>query len=139
MSTVGFVWFSLILLCVLNAVSTKHALMQNRQGALAEQVQSATSVVRFYVKQAQSGALPEEEAKKLAVASLRAIRYGTNGYIGVLDSKMFQVLNPVRHDTEGKVNDFVHSTGKHFTVEIVKHGLDGSHVTTYLYPKPGRD
>nr|WP_284505437.1 methyl-accepting chemotaxis protein [Caballeronia sp. INDeC2] len=137
MSTVGFVWLSLILLCALNAISTKHSLMRNRENALAEQVQSATSVVRFYVKQAQSGALPEDEAKKLAIASVRAIRYGASGYLGILDSKMFQVLNPVRPDTENKINDFVDATGKHFTGEIVKHGLDGSHVTTYLYPKPG--
>ncbi|MDR5746730.1 methyl-accepting chemotaxis protein [Caballeronia sp. LZ029] len=137
MSTVGFVWLSLILLCALNAISTKHSLMRNRENALAEQVQSATSVVRFYVKQAQSGALPEEEAKKLAIASVRAIRYGTSGYLGILDSKLFQVLNPVRPDTENKINDFVDATGKHFTGEIVKHGLDGSHITTYLYPKPG--
>ena len=137
MSTVGFVWLSLILLCALNAISTKHSLMRNRENALAEQVQSATSVVRFYVKQAQSGALPAEDAKKLAIASVRAIRYGTNGYLAILDSKMFQVLNSVRPDTENKINDFVDSTGKHFTGEIVKHGLDGSHITTYLYPKPG--
>ena len=137
MSTVGFVWLSLILLCALNAISTKHSLMRNRESALAEQVQSATSVVRFYVKQAQSGALPEDEAKKLAIASVRAIRYGTSGYLGILDSKLFQVLNPVRPDTENKINDFIDSTGKHFTAEIVKHGLDGSHITTYLYPKPG--
>ena len=137
MSIVGFVWLSLILLCTLNAISTKHSLMQTRERGLAEQVQSATSVVRFYVKQAQSGTLPEEEAKKLAIASVRAIRYGKSGYLAILDSKMFQVLNPVRPDTENRINDFVDSTGKHFTAEIVKHGLDGSHITTYLYPKPG--
>ncbi|WP_350029363.1 MULTISPECIES: methyl-accepting chemotaxis protein [unclassified Caballeronia] len=137
MSIVGFVWLSLILLCALNAISTKHSLMNNREGALAEQVQSAASVVRFYVKQAQSGALPEDEAKKRAIASVRAIRYGTSGYVGIIDSKMWQVLDPPRPHSEGKINDFVDSTGKHFTAEIVKHGLDGSHITTYSYPKPG--
>jgi methyl-accepting chemotaxis protein len=113
-STVGFVWLSLILLCVLNALSTRHMLMQQRETALAEQVQSAMSIVRFHVKEAQGNKVSEA------------------------DSNMLQLLNPVRPETENKINDLVDRTGKHFTAEIVKHGLDGTHLTSYLYPKPGQ-
>jgi methyl-accepting chemotaxis protein len=137
-STVGFVWLSLILLCVLNALSTRHMLMQQRETALAEQVQSAMSIVRFHVKEAQGNKVSEADAKAAALASLRAVRYGENGYLLVVDSNMLQLLNPVRPETENKINDLVDRTGKHFTAEIVKHGLDGTHLTSYLYPKPGQ-
>jgi methyl-accepting chemotaxis protein len=137
-STVGFVWLSLIMLCVLNALSTRHMLMHQRETALAEQVQSAMSVVRFYVKEAQGKKLAEADAKAAALASLRAVRYGENGYLLVVDSNMLQLLNPVRAETENKINDLVDRTGKHFTAAIVKHGLDGTHLTSYLYPKPGQ-
>ncbi|WP_284506966.1 methyl-accepting chemotaxis protein [Caballeronia sp. GAFFF1] len=137
-STVGFVWLSLIVLSLLSATMTRTLMMKDRQEALAEQVQSAVSVVNFYVQQAQSGAMPAEEAKRAAIAHLRPVRYGQSGYLLVVDSTMLQLLNPVRPETENKINDLVDKTGKHFTAAIVKHGLDGTHVTGYLYPKPGQ-
>jgi len=137
-STVGFIWVSLIVLSLLSATMTRTLMMQDRQRGLAEQVQSAVSVVDFYVKQAQSGAMSTADAKQAAIAHLRPVRYGESGYLLVVDSTMLQLLNPMRPETENKINDLVDKTGKHFTAEIVKHGLDGTHFTDYLYPKPGQ-
>ncbi|MEZ2350317.1 methyl-accepting chemotaxis protein [Caballeronia sp. RCC_10] len=136
-STVGFIWVSLIVLSLLSATMTRTMMMHDRERGLAEQVQSAVSVVNHYVKQAQSGAMSEADAKQAAIAHLRPIRYGQSGYMLVVDSNMLQLLNPIRPETENKINDLVDKTGKHFTAEIVKHGLDGTHLTSYLYPKPG--
>ncbi|MDR5741254.1 MULTISPECIES: methyl-accepting chemotaxis protein [unclassified Caballeronia] len=136
-STVGFIWVSLIVLSLLSATMTRTLMMHDRQRGLAEQVQSAVSVVNHYVKQAQSGAMSEADAKQAAIAHLRPVRYGQSGYMLVVDSNMLQLLNPIRPETENKINDLVDKTGKHFTAEIVKHGLDGTHLTSYLYPKPG--
>src|ERR1700722_2886191 len=134
---VGFVWFSLLVLGALDAISTRQLLMQQRQKALAEQIDSAISVIRYYVGQAQSHAMSEQDAKKAAIASIRAVRYGANGYLVVDDSKMLQLVNPVRPEGENKSNDLVDSTGKHFVAEIIQHDLDGTHLTQYLFPKPG--
>jgi methyl-accepting chemotaxis protein len=134
---VGFVWFSLLVLGALDAISTRQLLMHQRQRALAEQIDSAISVIRYYVGQAQSHAMSEQDARKAAIASIRAVRYGANGYLVIDDSKMLQLVNPVRPEGENKSNDLVDSTGRHFVAEIIQHDLDGTHLTQYLFPKPG--
>jgi methyl-accepting chemotaxis protein len=134
---VGFVWFSLLVLGVLDAVSTRQLLMQQREKALAEQVDSAISVIRFYVGQAQSHAMSEQDARKAAIASIRAVRYGTNGYLVIDTSQLMQVVNAMRPETEGKNNDLVDSNGRHFVADIIRHDVDGTHLTQYLFPKPG--
>ncbi|RKP46112.1 methyl-accepting chemotaxis protein [Pararobbsia silviterrae] len=135
-SMVVFVWISLIVLSALSATLTRNLMIQDRVEGLANQVQSAVSVVRYYVQQEQSGKMSKADAQKAALAHLRPIRYGKAGYLLVSDSKLFQLLNPVRPETENTINDLVDPTGKHFTAEIVKHDLDGTHLTDYQFPKP---
>jgi methyl-accepting chemotaxis protein len=135
---VGFVWFSLLVLGILDAISRRQLLMQQRQNALAEQIDSANSVIRFYVGQAQSHAMSEQDAKNAAIASIRAVRFGTSGYLVIDNSKMFQIANGALPNSENKSNDLVDSTGKHFVAEIIQHDLDGTHPTRFLFPKPGQ-
>ena len=137
-SMVAFVWVSLVVLSALSATMTRDLMIRDREEGLTNQVQAAVSIVNDYVKQAQSGAMSKDDAMKAALAQLRKIRYGKNGYLLVSDSKMFQLLNPVRPETENKINDLVDPTGKHFTADIVKHDLDGTHLTEYRFPKPGQ-
>ncbi|WP_321817719.1 MULTISPECIES: methyl-accepting chemotaxis protein [unclassified Paraburkholderia] len=137
-STVFFVWLSLIALSVTNAIQTRELMMRDREAALREQVQSALSIVNAYRAAAQAGTLSTPEAKRRALAQLRVVRYGTNGYLLVVDSSMLQLLNPVRPELENRINDLIDETGKHFTAEIVRHGIDGTHITTYRFPKPGQ-
>jgi methyl-accepting chemotaxis protein len=133
-----FSWLGLLLLGTLNAVSTRQLLMAEREAALSEQVDSAVSIVRYYIREAQSGAMSEPEARQAALRSLRVVRYGKSGYLLVNDSHLLQILNPARPETENKINETVDPTGKHITAEIVRHDLDGSHLTYYLAAKLGQ-
>jgi methyl-accepting chemotaxis protein len=133
-----FAWFGLLVVGSLNAVQTRQLLMQQRQLALAEQVDSAISIVRYYVQQAKSGSMSQQDAKDAAMKSLRAMRYGKHGYLLISDSHFIQILNPSRPELENKVNETVDPTGMRIDAEIVKHDFDGSHLTRYLAPKPGQ-
>ncbi|WP_430231889.1 methyl-accepting chemotaxis protein [Paraburkholderia tropica] len=136
-STVAVVWFSLLTLSVINSIATRNLMMDDRVTSLREQVQSAVSIVQGYEKAAREGKMPVAEAQSRALAQLRFIRYGTSGYLLVVDSSMLQLLNPVKPEFENKINDLVDETGKHFTAEIIQHDRDGTHTTTYRFPKPG--
>jgi methyl-accepting chemotaxis protein len=112
--------------------------MHDRVTALSEQVDSAISIVKYYMRQADTGAMSPQAAKDAALGTLRGIRYGKNGYVLISDSRFIQVLNPAHPELENKVNETVDPNGLRIDAEIVKHDFDGSHLTNYLAAKPGQ-
>lgn len=136
-STVAFVWVGLVAICVIVAWSDRKLMLAEKQEALRGQVESALSVIDAYVQREEKGELSRAEAQRATIGYLRAIRYGTAGYIGIVDKALVQVLLPFKPEAEGKSADNVDSTGKHFTRDLVQHGFDGTHITHYLFPKPG--
>ena len=140
-SVVGLLWVSLILMVVAIAVMMRSSLIEDRKTVLAQQTQTAMGVVAYYQKQAQSNALAVDEAKRLAIATLRGLRYGDDksGYFGIYDSQIVNVLNPARPDLEGKSQTgLVDPQGTHLAVDIVKSSSPGgNHFSSYVWSKTG--
>jgi methyl-accepting chemotaxis protein len=118
------------------------SLMASRKLALMQQVQTATSVVKYWEKLAQSGGLSDLQAKRNALEALRAMRYGAegSGYFGVYDSNAIRILNPTDPKLETKsAEDSVDSDGKHVALEVIRSDApSGTHFTEYRWPHPGQ-
>ena len=140
-SIVALLWVSLIVMVVMIAVMTRASLIEERKGVLAEQTQTAMGVIAYYQKQAASNAMPADEAKHRAIATLRDLRYGDDhsGYFGIYDSQVNALLVPAKPELEGKSQaGLVDPQGTHIAVAIVKSSSPGGdHFSRYVWQKPG--
>ena len=60
----------------------------------------AASIAKEYGALAASHALPEEEAKKQALARIKALRYGETGYLVVFDGEQV-LMHPIKAELVG--------------------------------------
>jgi methyl-accepting chemotaxis protein len=103
------VWIPLALALASLVVVSGFGLMQVRSASLAERERSlryagdmAMSIVRRYAALADSGTITVAQAKREALSQLRALRFGEDGYVAVVNSEMFSIMNPAKPETEGK-------------------------------------
>jgi methyl-accepting chemotaxis protein len=81
------------------------------------------SIMTEYATLAQSGTLPEAEARKQAPERLRSIRYGGDGYFLVINSKPQMVMHPIKPTLEGKdLSGSADADGRHHYVTFASGG-----------------
>jgi methyl-accepting chemotaxis protein len=146
LSFVQKLWLPLILslLClagisIFNAYQTRETRLEERKADLKHASEVALSVVQRYGDEVAAGTLPEAEAQKQAMDSLRHIRYGEDGYFVLFNSRPTALMHPTKPETDGKdVGDFKDSNGNYVyrdMVDVVKR--DGSGFTSYSAERPG--
>ena len=138
---IGIALLGIALLIGVLIVSERDVLMEERQGAVRQTVETAHGVLAHFHGLSASGKLPEADAKAMALGALRALRYSGNEYFFVIDNQPRMVMHPVKPELEGK--DFSTSKdpdGKLLFVEMVSvaRGSSGGYVP-YLWPKPGSE
>ena len=142
-SIVALLWASLVVLVVTNAFMTRSGLLADRKALLEQETQTAMGVVSYYQKEAAAGHMSADDAKRLAIATLRSMRYGENqsGYFGIYDSNVMAVLVPPKPEMEGKSQaNTTDPRGTRVAVEIVKSSSPGGDgFSNYWWPKPGKD
>ena len=115
------------------------ALIEARKATTRTVVESAHSVVEHHYRLAQSGAVTEEEARRQAIAALRAVRYGDKDYVWINDLRPYVVMHPVKPELDGKDAGGIRDPeGKPLFqqfVDVVK--AAGAGYVDYLWPKPG--
>ncbi|WP_026076090.1 cache domain-containing protein, partial [Noviherbaspirillum massiliense] len=132
-------WLCLTGITVADALSIKARRFEERQIALKFATDVGMSTVKEYADLAASGALPLEEAKKQALARLKAMRYGKDGYYTVIDSHPTVVMHPMKAELIGKdATDFKDAYGQYFyrNVASIAKG-SGEGWIEYVWPKPG--
>ena len=114
-------------------------LMEDRRLKTRNVVESVLGVVDYFHKQQQAGKLSEEEAKHLAMDSLRNVRYDGKEYFWVQDRNLVMLMHPIKPEMEGKSQAALKDpNGKLFFQEmenVVK--ASGKGFVDYLWPKPG--
>jgi len=139
-------WIPLVLslLCVVciaafGAWQTRQARIDEREHALKDAGDIAMSIAKRYAALAASGSLPLDEAKKQTLAALRALRYGADGYVAVVDNDAHSVMNPFKPETEGKyLGDFQDANGTYVyrkITEVARSTGDG--FVDYVWLRPG--
>ncbi|NHV31486.1 methyl-accepting chemotaxis protein [Burkholderia sp. D-99] len=116
----ALVWIGLLGVGAWSAYETRATMLAERKAGIANLVDSAAGIVKAYHALAQSGTLPEADAKRDALASLAAMRYGDSGYVFVMDSKPVVLMHPTLPKLVGtEVGDYLDPDGKPLFVTIL--------------------
>jgi PAS domain S-box-containing protein len=112
----------------------RNNMMKQKREMIRELTAVASSAIEFYIRQEMEGALPREEAQRLAASEVSELRYGIDDkdYFWITDMHPRMVMHPYRPELIGQ--DLVeytdsedHSGKKLFveSVEIVRTGREG--------------
>ncbi|SMG61397.1 methyl-accepting chemotaxis protein [Paraburkholderia susongensis] len=138
---IAVLWAGLILIGGFGAWQNRASMVSDRRDQLRALIDQANHIVGRYYALAQQHALSEDEAKKQALATLSAMRYGTDGYLSINDSQPVMLMHPIKHELVGKnLAQFTDPAGNHLFVDIVNAGnRDGGGFVDYLWAKPGSE
>ncbi|WP_280757391.1 methyl-accepting chemotaxis protein [Polaromonas sp. CG_23.6] len=132
-------WLCLLGISTVNIFQNKSQRFEERQIALKFATDVGMSTVKEYAALVSSGALQLEEAQNQALARLKAMRYGKDGYYTVINSHPAVVMHPIKTELVGKdATDFKDANGQYFyrnVANIAKGAGEGW--IEYVWPKPG--
>lgn len=104
-------------------------------------VESSWAIIDRYVKEAESGRVDEETAKKSALADIAALRYDGSNYFWVNDSSPTMVMHPMKPALDGTdLSGLADPNGKKLFVEMANVcKANGEGVVEYFWSKPGSE
>ncbi len=110
---------------------TREGMIQSRQAELKHYVDIGYNAIKaIYEKSAPS----DMEARAEAVALLKELNYGDEGYFWGYDTKTFRLFQGNTGDRIGEsFYDFRDAEGKYPIRELVRAGVDGSHYVRYSF------
>jgi methyl-accepting chemotaxis protein len=131
-------WVCLLAVFAVNAMHDRTLRLEERKTQLANADQMAVSIAKEYGALAASGALAEAEAKKQALARIKALRYGESGYMVVFDKEKV-LLHPIKADLAGTpITSSRDSRGRLVSVEAIEAtSRTGAGVTEFDWVRPG--
>jgi methyl-accepting chemotaxis protein len=129
----------IVTLVAVSLISERTMLMEERQLAVQQSVETAHGLIAHYHDLASKGVMPEEEAKQRALAAIKTLRYSGVEYFWVNDMQPKMVMHPIRPELEGKdLSENKDAAGLPLFVAMVNvvkaHGAGN---VSYLWPKPG--
>jgi methyl-accepting chemotaxis protein len=133
-------WLGLLFFGGWAAVQTRETMLAGRQAAIRNIVEAGTSVVAEYRQMAERHQMPEDEAKRQAMARLAAMRYPGKGYLFIIDANTVVIMHPVLPDLVNKdQSNYKDVNGKHFFVEMLNTArAHGSGFVDYMARLPGK-
>ncbi len=128
----------LILTAVISLYSLKHHLVLERQTKTRHLVEAAHSVVTNFHRLQLAG-MPEAEAQRQAIATLKAMRYDGEEYFWINDMQPRMVMHPTKPELDGKdLSDIQDPQGKKLFVEFARTVREHkAGFIDYMWPKPG--
>ncbi len=140
-SMIAVLWIGLVLIGIMGAWQYRSQTVENRRDQLMSVADQAMSVVAYHYALFQQHEVSEDEAKKNALRVLSKLRYGSDGYFSVNDSRSIELMHPIKPELAGKdMSGFADPNGNHVYLDLVKAGdYVGGGFTAYLWPKPGHD
>ncbi len=136
---------SLLGLAVLGVVSLddlRRTMLQDRTDRMRVATEIAGGVIGRFHAQVTSGTLSDEDARKQAAETLRAMRYSGNEYFFILDTQHHFVMHPVKPELEGKSGaEMRDPRGKPLIQDLVRAALGSASggAVEYAFAKPGHD
>lgn len=125
---------------------SSYSLFSSRQNLLREKelktrhlVESAHSVIESCYKLAKDGKMTEQDAKSMAISTVRSMRYEGKEYFWINDMHPNMIMHPMKPELDGKdLSDSKDPKGKKLFVEFVEAvKKSGSGYVYYQWPKPG--
>src|ERR1035437_9138748 len=82
----------IILLAALLLISERRLILEERQNAVRQTVETAHALVGHFQGLVSKGKMSDEEAKQAAMAALRDLRYSGNEYFWVQDMQVHMLM-----------------------------------------------
>jgi len=138
-SLTGVVIAGLCLLVAIVLVGERKQLLADRHDKVRNLVEVAQSTVTMYEQLAASGKLSQDDAKRLAIDAVRAMRYDQTEYFWINDLNAVIVMHPIKPELDGKdLSNFKDKTGKRMFFEFSNVAKkQGAGFVEYIWPKPG--
>jgi methyl-accepting chemotaxis protein len=112
--------------------------MEDKRAELNHLTESVASVVKFYVQQAQSGAMSTANAQKMAEAALAAAGFDNNNYFMIYDYDCIMLYHPIKSLVGKDRSTETDSFGNLIAKTVVDSAKSGNpQFTTYYWPKAG--
>ncbi|MDK1288627.1 methyl-accepting chemotaxis protein [Pseudoalteromonas umbrosa] len=118
---------------LLDAHNTNKHMRANYEYGVQLIIESALGVINHYYEQSRSGALSEEEAKRLALVSISAMRFDNGNYIFVADKDGIQLASGLKHLLGTNILPLKDGNGKLFVEELYATGKSGGGFVEYLW------
>ncbi|WP_144155145.1 methyl-accepting chemotaxis protein [Paraburkholderia sp. BCC1885] len=105
---------ALLLVSVSAAYLSYQTRIEERKNDLVNVAHIGLSIIQEYAALERAGTLTGEQAQQQALARLRDIRYGEDGYLIVINSRPRMVMHPIRPDMDGKdLGELADADGRH--------------------------
>jgi methyl-accepting chemotaxis protein len=139
-------WVPLIcsLLCItaiflFETIQTRNVRVEERSADLRNIDEAGLSIVKQFGDKAAAGTMTKEEAQKQAIALIKGLRYGKDGYI-TITSGTRSLMNPFKAENDGKdMVDFKDPKGTYLYRDIQAAGAspEGAGFVRYYWARPG--
>ena len=111
----------IIAISVFFVVTEKNLILKEHQLGIQNTVEVASSLVEHYQKQVTESKMSEADAKQAALAAVKTLRFGENGYMWINDTQPKMLMHPILPVMEGQdLSDKKDSKGKSTQRETIE-------------------
>ena len=136
---VGLTLLGLIVLCLTALFQLKGSMMDDRKQTTRNLVEVGIGIVEYHHKLVAAGKLSEEDAKKAARDSLRALRYGKDDYYFGFETSGVYFLHGGNPAIEGQQKiEMKDTNGKFLIRELIAAAQAGGGFVDYWFPRAGQ-
>jgi methyl-accepting chemotaxis protein len=131
----------MVMLGATGLINLHRNLLADRAESARHLVEAAYSVLVQVEAEVKAGRMQREAAQQVALATIRALRFGDNEYFWLNDMHPTMVMHPIKPELNGQdLSDYKDPAGKRLFVEFTNAvKAHGEGFVTYLWPKPGVD
>jgi methyl-accepting chemotaxis protein len=131
-------WICLLAVSAIDIFHTRAVRLEERRTQLSNASDMAASIAKEYDALAGTGAISVDEAKKQAIARIKALRYGQAGYFTVFDGDKV-LMHPFKPELVGTNIANTRDTDGHqvYLEAIQAAAATGGGFSEYTWPRPG--
>jgi len=132
-------WLCLSAMAILHVYESSEQRLEERKVALRFATDVGMSTVKEYAELATAGKLSVADAQAQALARLKSMRYGKDGYYTVISSHPTMLMHPIKAELIGKdLTEFKDVNGTYLYREVAQIAkTSGEGWVEYVWPKPG--
>ena len=134
----GCATLGIVALTAIFLQSERTLILKERQASVRQAVETAHSTIARFHELAAKGAMSEEDARRNAMDTVKAMRYSGKEYFWINDMQPKMVMHPFKPELDGKdLTTNKDPTGKALFLEMVKAvKAEGAGFVFYMWNKP---
>lgn len=138
----GVMLLGLVVLAFFVAIPTIESSIEDQTKLkLKNMTEAANSITEYYYKEYQAGRLSGDDARVMALETIRNMRYNESDYIWIHDLDNYMIMHPIVSDLEGQdQTNLTDANGSQIIVDmnkIIREDSEGYY--GYMWPKPGEE